>query len=97
MNTIKIPVKDISQGTLSNIDGVNLKIAIENSLGNADIILLSFEGISSISSSFLNSSIGEITDKFGFDILKDRIKITNYTPHLAGIIQKYISNLRCSA
>ncbi|MFA4851283.1 MAG: STAS-like domain-containing protein [Bacteroidales bacterium] len=94
MKTEKIVIKEITSGTLSNIDGLNLKIAIDSSLASADTVLLSFEGITTISSSFLNSSIGEIMDQYGFDILKDRIKITHYTSNLATIIKKYIDDLR---
>jgi len=96
MKTVKIIIKDITTGTTSNIDGLSLKLAINSSLADSDNILLSFEGITTISSSFLNSSIGEIVDQYGFDILKDRIKITHYTPSLAKIITKYIDDLRYS-
>jgi len=96
MKTEKIIIKDITSGTTSNIDGLTLRIAIDSSLKVGDNVLLSFEGINTISSSFLNSSIGEIVDQHGFDILKDRIKITHYTSSLAKIITKYIDDLRYS-
>ena len=94
MKTEKIIIKDITSGTTSNIDGLSLKMAIIASLDRADNIILSFEGISALSSSFLNSSIGEIVDQYGFDILKDRIIITNYTSSIANNIKWYINNLR---
>jgi hypothetical protein len=96
MKTITIIVKDITSGTLTNIDGLNLRVAIDASLASGDSVLLSFSGIHTISSSFLNSSLGEIFDKYGNDVLKSRIKITNYTPPLAGAITKYVNDLKTS-
>ncbi len=96
MKIEKIIIKDITSGTLSNIDGLTLKLAIDSALNSSDIVMLSFESISSISSSFLNSSIGEIIEKYGFEVLKNRIKITNYTSNLALFIKNYIANLRYS-
>ena len=94
MKTIKIIVNQVTIGTLSNTDGYNLKTGIVDVLTSGNAVLLSFDGIITISSSFLNSSIGEIVDQYGFDILKDRVKITHYTPSIASAIKKYISDLR---
>ena len=94
MNKEKLIIRDITSSTLTNSDGLSLKIAIDSALSNADVVVLSFEAIGTISSSFLNSSIGEIIDKYGFEILKDRVMITNYTPTIASFIQKYINDLR---
>ena len=94
MKTTKIIVKDLSVGTLSNADGVALRIAIDAALSNGDSVIISLEEINTISSSFLNSSIGEIIDSHGFDVLKNKIKITHYTPSLSLIIKKYIDNCR---
>jgi hypothetical protein len=96
MKTITIIVKDLTSGTLTNVDGLNLRVAIDSVLASGDSVLLSFNGIHTISSSFLNSSLGEIVDKNGFDVLKSRIKITNYTTPLAGAITKYVNDLKAS-
>jgi len=93
MKTETIIVKNITQGTLTNVDGLKLKLAIDAALVKDNIVTLSFSGISSISSSFLNSSLGDIIENYNISILKNRIKITNYTPNLALIIKKYITNL----
>ena len=85
-----ISIKNITTSTISNEDGVKLKIAIENYLNDDNPVVLSFTGIDTISSSFLNSSLGEIIDKFGPQSLKNKIKIINYTPNIGNIISKYI-------
>ena len=94
MDTQKIIVSEVTQSTLSNVDGYKLKALIDNILAQGSTVLLSFDGIISISSSFLNSSIGELVDQHGFDILKNKVKITDYTPSIAKAIKTYISNLR---
>jgi hypothetical protein len=94
MDIVKITVKDVTTGTVSNIDGLNLKFAIDKALAGTDSIILSFEGVNTLSSSFLNSSIGDIIENHSFDILKNRLRITNYTPVIANTIMKYINDLR---
>jgi len=96
MKTITIIVKDLTPGTLTNVDGMNLRVAIDEALVSGHSVLLSFNGIHTISSSFLNSSLGEIFDKYGYDVLKSRIKITHYTTQLAGAIIKYVNDLKTS-
>lgn len=96
MKTISIIVKDLTSGTLTNVDGLNLRVAIDAALASGDSVLLSFSGIHTISSSFLNSSLGEIFDKYGYDVLRSRIKITHYTTPLAGAITRYVNDLKTS-
>ncbi len=96
MSTTTINIKDTTTGTLTNADGERLKIAIEKALTGNNIIVLSFAGINTISTSFLNSSIGEIVDQFGLQALKNRIKISHYTPSLAAVISKYVGELTAS-
>ena len=86
-----IIIKDICKGTFTNADGVALYCAISNVFNVSDVIILSFSGIDAISSSFLNSSIGNIIDDRGIDVLKNKIKITHYTPSLANDIKRYIA------
>ena len=93
MNTVQIDIKQVSTGTLSNTDGLNLKIELCKVLSRNDAVVLSFAGVGAISSSFLNSSLGEIVDDFGIDTLKNKIRITNYTPTIAEFIRKYMKDL----
>lgn len=97
MKTITIVVKDLTSGTLTNAEGDKLRVAVDDALSSGNSVLLSFNDINTISSSFLNSSLGEIVDKYGFDVLKSRISITHYTTQLAGAIKKYINDLKISS
>ncbi len=93
MKTNKIIVKDITNTTLSNTDGVLLQIAINNSLANSDSIILSFHDIHVLSSSFLNSSLGDIVNKHGFAVL-NKLRIVDYTASISTFLKNYISDLR---
>lgn len=94
MKTETIIISQVAQSTLSNVDGYTLKARIDSVLSTGSSVILSFDSVVTISSSFLNSSIGEIIDQYGFEILRDRVKITNYTPSIAKAIKNYISDLR---
>lgn len=93
MKATKVIVKDVTASTLSNSDGVQLQFVIDNSLAEGNSVILSFHDVHTISSSFLNSSLGNIIDKYGFDTLS-RIKIIDYTSSIASFIKKYISDMK---
>jgi len=94
MKTTTIDIKSTCSGTLTNNDGLALLYAIENVLRDTDAVILSFAGIDTISTSFLNSSLGEIVEKHGLIQLKGRILIKNYTPAVGAMVQKYMLNLK---
>lgn len=93
MDTSKIIVKDLVPSTLSNADGYQLFIAIDKILASGNNVVLSFHDINTLSSSFLNSSFGNMIDKYGFDVLS-KIRIIDYTAILANFIKKYIDDLK---
>jgi hypothetical protein len=93
MKTINIIVKDITPSALSNVNGVQLQAVMDKYLSAGDAIVLSFQGIHVVSSSFLNSSFGNITDKYGFDILS-KIRLVDYTSTIAASVKNYISDLK---
>lgn len=56
--------------------------------------MLSFNGVKTISSSFLNSSIGEIIEAYGIEYLSQKLSITESSKDILNMIQKYISDVR---
>jgi hypothetical protein len=93
MKTAKISVKDVTNSTLSKSDGVQLQSAIDSELVSDDMVYLSFHDVHTISSSFLNSSLGDIIDKYGLNILS-KIKIVDYTASVASFLKNYVSDLK---
>ncbi len=88
-----INVSDICISTYSNADGQSLKAAVTELLSGCETVVVSFHGIDSVSTSFLNSSFGELVSEFGLEIIKKRVKITNYTSSLLNSIKKHINSL----
>lgn len=85
-----IKVLDVVSNTISNADAVPLRIAIENSLSENKAIKLSFSGISLLTTSFLNSSLGEVIDTCGIDVVTKSISIVDYTPSVGNFITQYV-------
>lgn len=67
---------DVVNGTTSNTEGLKLYYYILNATNNSKIIL-SFEKSTPISSSFFNSSFGAIIDQYGYEFLKNNVKMIN--------------------
>lgn len=89
-----IVIRDIVSDTYTNASGYKLYMALLESLESSnDIISLSFEEISSTSSSFLNSSIGALVEAKGISILQ-RVKPVKVGITQAEILKKYISSLK---
>jgi|SRR6218665_1150480 len=84
-------LKDIVHGTSTNSEAYNLYLEMQNGVGDKNqSITLSFAGIAYVSSSFLNSSLGEFIDKYGFDFFAKHMKFTDCKPELAKQIKDYV-------
>ena len=97
MNKIVIPVKDVVKGTSTNEEALPLFDAIDNILSMSNIAVLSLKDCAPMSSSFLNSSVGVIIEKYGFDLLKGKLSIVDYTPSMAEIFKSYIESRKTLA
>lgn len=74
-NLIHITVKDIVSNTETNVEGVKLYCIIEKTIKDNSTIILEIENDMILSSSFLNSSLGSILDNYGFNNLKNNLKL----------------------
>jgi hypothetical protein len=90
MNKDIIVVKDVTYGTSTNAEAIPLYVLMDNALLNNKAIVLSLKGCTAMSTSFLNSSIGSIVDKYGWDALKGKLSVVDYNPTVAGIIKSYL-------
>lgn len=89
-----LSVFQLTPSTITNSDAVWLRLAMKEAIINGEAIVLSFHGISTLTTSFLNSSIGEIIDEFGFDALKGRLSLVDYTTVIGKAVTDYIGNLK---
>ncbi len=89
-----ITIKDIVPETYTNASGYSLFVVMENALdANEEMLILSFEGVSITSSSFLNSSIGALIDKYGIKVF-NRVKAVKLTPTQSDVLKKYVSSFQ---
>lgn len=93
MKTTKIIIKDIIDSALSNSGGMQLYAVLDNALADGGSVVISFHGVDVITTSFLNSSFGNLIDNHGIDILS-KIKLVDYTSSVATLIKNYISNIK---
>ena len=89
-----IIVKNIVAGTSTNAEGLSLFIAMDKVIAKGNIIVLSLNGCTPMSSSFLNSSIGALIEKHGFKSMKGQLILKNYTQVMADNIKHYLGRLK---
>jgi hypothetical protein len=84
---------EIVTGTSTNTEGLQLFIQMDNVISKGGNIIISLEEATALSSSFLNSSFGELFEKYGYTKLRNKIKIVNYQPSRLKQITEYINRL----
>lgn len=88
---MKLFIRDIVPDTYTNAAGFTLLTVLKNYFFSNQPITLSFKNATPPSSSFLNSSIGELLDQFGFAHFKSIIKFTDLTATQAQALKNYFS------
>lgn len=71
----KYLLSSIVSNTETNSEGVKLFCVIAKAIKNEESILLEIDSDMTLSSSFLNSSLGEVIDNYSLDILKTYLKV----------------------
>ncbi len=84
-----IYLKNIVPDTYTNSADYTLYLALKDYVTKNKNVALSFKGASPTSSSFLNSSFGQLLDDFDFDKIKYTIKLTELSKSEASILKEY--------
>lgn len=82
-----ISALDVSQNCYSHDDGYKLFLAITKGLRNNQELTISFEGVDSVSSSFVNASLIPLLDLMTFKEIKNRITFIKTTPQINELIK----------
>ena len=61
---------------------------------SADKIIIDFEGVCSVPSLYLNTSLGRLVKKKGVDFVKSKLSFANITKSQADRIKKYVECIR---
>ena len=78
------------EDTSTNGDGKVLYRVLRPHLERGEVVHLSLAWTTSLSSSFLNSSIGRIIKEYGYQVLRDQVALRDYTPPQARRLHKYV-------
>ena len=78
------------RGAYSNADGFTLLCMLKTYFLNNEKIEISMLGFPPMSSSFFNSSFGELIQIFGLEKFKSIIRFTNITKSQIGQIKMYL-------
>lgn len=93
MKVRTIKLMDVVNGTSTNADGFTLFTLMDKAFSNGEIVKLSLENATPFASSFLNSSFGELMDKYGIEKIREQVKLTKYTRSRAMNIKEYLDKL----
>ncbi|WP_394707609.1 STAS-like domain-containing protein [uncultured Draconibacterium sp.] len=85
-----IILKDVVGGSFSSSDGYGLYCILKPYFFCDQEVLVSLEGFSVMSSSFFNSSFGELIEEFGIEKFKHIIKFVSLTRSQANLIRRYV-------
>jgi len=96
MDKRTIVVSEIVSGTSTNIEAMPLFFAMDKAILAGNIINLSLKNCPAMSSSFLNSSVGALFEKYGFDKLKGKLHLSDHTPSAGKNLSDYIAKIRKS-
>lgn len=80
-------VKHLPDGYRTNKNGNALFKKIEKDFDNDRIATVSFEDISGINSSFINSAFIQLLKKYDFEFIKEHLKIINSTKQINKLIK----------
>jgi len=85
-----IYVKQVSHDTYSNSSGYQLFVILDKHFKDNSRVDVSLKNATPMSSSYLNSSIGELITLYGFDKFKSVVKFVDVTPSHAEILKSYL-------
>ncbi|MCH2231781.1 MAG: STAS-like domain-containing protein [Crocinitomicaceae bacterium] len=88
----RIYLSNIVEDTYTNASGYALMIVLKAYLDKGVKVELSFKDATPTSSSFLNSSIGELIENFGFDKFKKLVSLRELSKTQANTLRNYFTS-----
>jgi hypothetical protein len=92
-----IKLTDIVSGTSTNVDGCALFFVVDKIINANNTVYIDLTDATPLSSSFLNSSIGELIDKYGITKIKQSISYKNATSSMFNNLKNYYNILETMA
>lgn len=89
-----IVLRDLVAGTSTNVEAIPAFLKLDNVISNNERAIVSFIGVNSMSSSFLNSLFGELIDKYGYERVINSFELKNCTKFNARLLKDYLVNYK---
>jgi len=86
-----VNVLDHVQRCFTNQDGEVIRGIILDAFSNDEKITISFKDIDGVNSSFINSALIELLDKYEFDFIKNNLVFVNTTKQINEMIRSRFS------
>ena len=83
-------IKKMVTGTPTNAEALSLFLDMKKCAELNNSFTLDFTGVDYVSSSFLNSSIGEFIEVYGFNDFASKVKFIGCNKDLAAMIKGYV-------
>lgn len=90
---ITMKIMDIVAETSTNDGGIPLFLEIDRHLSTGQKVRLSMLGATPFSTSFLNSSIGDVIDKYGYEHFRKMVVFTQFRPAQVKYLQMYFDQV----
>lgn len=71
----------------SNEDGTKIFKLLTKYLNKGEIVILSFEGVNSLTSSFTNTALIELLKEYDFNYIKNNLRFTNSNKNINEMIK----------
>lgn len=96
MNEVTINIFEHIGGSaaVSSDDGETLFLRIHKSLENHKIVILNFNNINLITSTFLNAAIGQLYSKYDSSFLREYIKINNISREDKELLKRVVDRAK---
>lgn len=75
-------------------DGEKLRRAITRALKDERSVAVSFEGVESLASAFLNASVGQLVGQFDAQILRDQLQIEDLSDSDHALVRRVVQNAK---
>jgi STAS-like domain of unknown function (DUF4325) len=87
---VMIAVHDLVSGADSLEEGRVIAAALDGAIAADDVVILSFHGVGSASSSFISASIIPLLRRVGIEEFKRRVRVASASWQIADVIRRRI-------
>lgn len=93
---VRVVVRDILKGPLaiSSSDGQGVHDVIQKELRSGKSLKLDFDGISTLTSAFLNACVGQLLGEFRDSILRRRLRIVGLVDQDLALLKRVVDSAK---